>query len=341
MNTIPLPTLPQALEPLAADLQRVERKLRERTLPAPVYADYPQLSMILEHLLGSGGKRLRPALALLAGSFHPADPDKLVSLASSVEMLHTATLVHDDLIDGALLRRGNPTLNASWGPGATVLAGDYLFARSASLAAETENVRVVRIFADTLMTICSGELRQIFGRHQVPRLDSEDAWRRALDLYDQRIHAKTASLFAAATEAAAVLSGAPESEVIALRDYGSMLGAGFQIIDDVLDFSGDQETLGKPVGSDLREGIVTLPVLYYCRDHLDDSRLAAVVRDGSDDELVREVVTAIQESGAVKRAMDRAGQLIALSQEALAALPEGEPRSMLHALADYTLSRKR
>ncbi len=341
MNTNPVPTLPQALEPLASDLERVERKLRERTLPAPVYADYPQLPAILEHLLGSGGKRLRPALALLAGSFYPADQDKLVSLAASVEMLHTATLVHDDLIDGALLRRGNATLNASWGPGATVLAGDYLFARSASLAAETENVRVVGIFANTLMTICGGELRQIFGRHQVPVLDSDDDWQRALALYDQRIHAKTASLFAAATEAAAVLSGAPESHISALRDYGSLLGAGFQIIDDVLDFSGDQEMLGKPVGSDLREGIVTLPVLYYLHDHKDDARVAAVVRDGSDDRLVREVVAAVRASGAVNKAMDRASHLIAQSQEALAALPEGEPRIMMRALADYAVSRRR
>lgn len=341
MNTIPLPTLPQALEPLAADLERVEHKLRERTLPAPVYADFPQLPMILDHLIGSGGKRLRPALALLAGRFYPADQDKLVSLAASVEMLHTATLVHDDLIDGALLRRGNATLNASWGPGATVLAGDYLFARSAKLAAETENVRVVRIFANTLMTICGGELRQIFGRHQVPVLDSDEDWEQALALYDQRIHAKTASLFAAATEAAAVLGDAPETHVSILRDYGSLLGAGFQIIDDVLDFSGEQEILGKPVGSDLREGIVTLPVLYYLHAHRDDALVAAVVRDGSDDGLVREVVEAVRASGAVNQAMDRAAQLISQSQEALAALPESEPRTMMHALATYAVSRKR
>jgi geranylgeranyl pyrophosphate synthase len=335
LNTIPL------LEPLAADLERVERKLREPTLSAAVSVDYPQLSVILEQLLGSGGKRLRPALALLAGRFHPVDPDKLVSLAASVEMLHTATLVHDDLIDGALLRRGNPTLNANWGPGATVLAGDYLFARSASLAAETENVRVVAIFANTLMTICSGELRQIFDRRTIPPLDSKDAWKRALALYDERIHAKTASLFSAATEGAAVLSGAPETHLAALRDYGLLLGTGFQIVDDVLDFSGDQETLGKPIGSDLREGIVTLPVLYYSRAHLDDDRVAAVVRDGGDDKLVREVVAAIRESGAVDQALDRAGRLIMQSQEALAALPEGEPRTIMHALADYAISRKR
>jgi geranylgeranyl pyrophosphate synthase len=333
LKTIPL------LEPLAADLERVDQKMRQ-----PVHPEYPQLTAVLQHLLDSGGKRLRPGLALLAGRFYPADLEKLVSLAASVEMLHTATLVHDDLIDGSLLRRGRTTLNARWSSGATVLTGDYLFARAAALAAETANVRVVTIFADTLMTICSGELRQIFDRHNLPGLASERAWQAALDRYDQRIHAKTASLFAAATEAAAVLSGAPEDHVIALRDYGQLLGTGFQIMDDVLDFQGDQEVLGKPVGSDLREGTITLPVLYFLREHPDDEAVAAVVRnsgrDSSDDGLVDQVVSAIRESGAISRALARAQDLIAQGQEALTALPEGEPRSILHALADYTLSRK-
>jgi geranylgeranyl pyrophosphate synthase len=330
LNTIPL------LEPLAADLERVERKMCE-----PVHPEYPQLTAVLQSLLGSGGKRLRPALALLAGGVYRADADKLVSLAASVEMLHTATLVHDDLIDGALMRRGNPTVNASWSPGATVLTGDFLFARSASLAAETENVHVMTIFANTLMAICSGELRQIFDRNNLPRLDTEEAWQLALDRYDERIFAKTASLFAAATRAAAVLGDAPEAQVNALRDYGQFLGTGFQIIDDVLDCWGDEGELGKPVGSDLRDGIVTLPVLYFMRAKPDDERLAAVMHDGSDDHLVREVVDAVCESGAVTLAVERARSFCTQSQEALSAVPEGEPRAIMHALADYTISRKK
>jgi geranylgeranyl pyrophosphate synthase len=330
LKTIPL------LEPLADELGQVERKMRE-----PVHPDYPQLATVLESLLDSGGKRLRPALALLAGSFYPTDRDKLVSLAASVEMLHTATLVHDDLIDGALLRRGKTTVNARWNMGATVLTGDYLFARAAALAAETNNVRVVAIFADTLMTICSGELSQIFDRHNVPRMDSEQSWQPALERYDRRIHAKTASLFSAATESASVLSGASAHEIAALRDYGRFLGMGFQIIDDVLDFQGDQDILGKPVGSDLREGIVTLPVLYFLRENPDDGRVADVVREGGQDDLVRDVVDAIRESGAVDRAMDRARHFITQSQAALCALPEGDLRNTLHALADYTISRRK
>jgi geranylgeranyl pyrophosphate synthase len=330
LKTIPL------LEPLAADLELVERKMRE-----PVHPEYPQLTAVLQTLLGSGGKRLRPALVLLAGRFYPTDLQKLVSLAASVEMLHTATLVHDDLIDGALMRRGKTTLNARWSAGATVLTGDYLFARAAALASETKNVRVMDIFASTLMTICSGELRQIFDRHEIPPVDSEQAWETALERYDQRIHAKTASLFAAATEAAAVLGRAAEPQVQALRDYGLWLGTGFQIIDDVLDFRGDQQVLGKPVGSDLREGIVTLPVLYYLRAHPGDGRVAEVVRNGGDESLIQEVVDAIRDSGAVAQAMERASRFITQSQEALLALPEGEPRDAMYALADYTISRKK
>jgi geranylgeranyl pyrophosphate synthase len=322
------------LEPLASDLKRVEDKMRE-----PAHPEYPQLAAILDLLLESGGKRLRPALALLAGGFYPSDKEKLVSLAAAVEMLHNATLVHDDLIDGALLRRGRTTLNARWPSGATVLMGDYLFARAAALAAETGNVRVMSIFAGTLMAICSGELRQIFDRRELPRLDSEETWQAALNRYDQRILAKTASLFAASTEAAAVLSGASEPEVIALRDYGRFLGAGFQIIDDVLDFQGCEEVLGKPVGSDLREGIVTLPTLYFLRDHPGSEGLAAVVHGDGDDSQVREVVAAICESGAVELAMERARGFISESQKALAILPPCETLATMHALADYTVSR--
>ncbi len=329
MKTIPL------LEPLANDMERVESKLRE-----PVHL-YPQLTPILQSLLDSGGKRLRPALALLTGSIFGAAHDKLVSLAAAVEMLHTATLVHDDLVDGALMRRGSETLNARWSTGATVLAGDYLFARAAALAAETQDVRVIGIFAQTLMVICSGELRQIFDRHYLPPLDSQEAWEQALERYDERIYAKTASLFSAATEAAAVLGSATEEQITALRDYGQLLGTGFQIIDDLLDFQGDEATMGKPVGSDLREGIVTLPVLYYLREHPEDQRIATVVGRGGDSALVAEVVAAIRSSGALALARDRADAFVRRSQEALAALPEGEARSRMEALADYTISRRK
>ena len=248
-----------------------------KSVDADVFA--PLANAFLE-LIGQGGKRLRPALALLAAGLQDAHPERnnarpyvdgtpsastredrhpqtLIALAAAVEMLHTATLVHDDVIDGALLRRDAPTLNASWSAGATVLAGDYMFARSAQFAAETGNVRVITIFSDTLRVIVDGEMRQLSDRND---------FRQDRQAYYQRIYAKTASLYSAATEAAAVLVGLPPDRVEALKSFGYQFGMAFQIVDDILDFVGTDATLGKPVGSDLRQGTLTLPFLYYLRE---------------------------------------------------------------------------
>jgi geranylgeranyl pyrophosphate synthase len=307
------------------DLQRVEQKMREVSR-----VEYEHLAAVLDDLLKSGGKRLRPALVLLATRFHPADPDKAISLAASVEMLHTATLVHDDMIDHSLVRRGNPTLNAIWNNGTTVLAGDFLFALAASLAAEAENVRVMSIFAQGLMTICSGELKQIFNsRGRLPTREE----------YHQRIYSKTASLFAASTEAGAVLSGAPEPEIQALREYGRTLGMAFQIVDDVLDFVGDELELGKPIGSDLRQGIVTLPALYFHKMHPADDALIKVLNDPGEEEM-KAIVAAIKESGAVESALDEARTFAQHSQESLKILPHNEYRQAMLDLADYVVERR-
>jgi Geranylgeranyl pyrophosphate synthase len=173
----------------------------------------------VDHLLGSGGKRLRPALVFLSARLCGADPDVALFAAAGVEMLHTATLVHDDLIDGSLMRRGAETLNARWSPAATVLTGDYLFARAAYWVARTENTRLVQRFAETLMVICNGEIRQMFdGRGKVPSFQE----------YEQRIYAKTASLIALSAESGAILAHADEEAITALRVYGERLGLAFQ-----------------------------------------------------------------------------------------------------------------
>lgn len=314
------------LDPIQEELQRVEQKMRQIS-----QVEYEHLAAVLDYLLQSGGKRLRPALVLFSTKFHPTDPEKVISLAASVEMLHTATLVHDDMIDNSLVRRGNPTLNATWNHGATVLAGDFLFAWAAGLAAETENVRVMSIFARSLMTICSGELRQIFNsRGRLPTREE----------YYQRIYSKTASLFAASTEAGAVLSGAPEPEVQALREYGHTLGMAFQIVDDVLDFVGDERELGKPVGSDLRQGIVTLPALYFHETHPADEALIKVLHSSREEE-VKAIVAAIRESGAVELALDEARTFAQRSRESLQILPHNEYRQAMLDLADYVVERRR
>ncbi len=249
-----LPHAPNFLAPVRTGLQLVEVKMKgvESALFAP-------LANAFVDLINSGGKRVRPAIALMAAEFNgpirsTERYDQVVSLAAAVEMLHTASLVHDDVIDGAMLRRGAPTLNANWPQGSTVLAGNYMFGQAASFAAQTGNMRVIHIFSDTLEIIVNGELHQMHARHD---------YQQERSTYYQRIYAKTASLFTAATESAAVLSGLAENRVQDLKAYGYNLGMAFQIVDDILDFTGDEQSLGKPAGSDLGQGTLTLPFFYF------------------------------------------------------------------------------
>ncbi len=294
---------------------------------------YAPLAEAFLQLLSSGGKRLRPALALAGyGLFEPKPDDRTVALAAAVETLHNATLVHDDLIDGALLRRGSTTLNAVWDKGATVLAGDYLFARAAGFAAETGDVRVVQLFADTLRIICEGELRQHFSSRQ---------WLQSKDSYYTRIFAKTASLFASATSSAAILGGATPEQEQALYEYGRHLGMAFQIVDDVLDYAGDESQLGKPVGGDLRQGIVTLPFFYYAQMQGDRSALAArlnaaVSQNGND---MREIIAEVQASGAIQRALGEAQELADTAKADLTPLPRNEFWQALVELPDFVVAR--
>ncbi|GIV75939.1 polyprenyl synthetase family protein [Litorilinea aerophila] len=330
----------KVLQPVQAGLRLVEEKMR--TLETSLFA--PLASAFID-LIGSGGKRLRPALALMAaevtGGLHPtADYPRVVSLAASVEMLHTATLVHDDVIDGALLRRGAPTLNAIWNRGATVLAGNYLFARAAALAAETDNTRVIQIFSNTLEIIVDGELHQLFARNNYHQ-DKEE--------YYQRIYAKTASLFCAATEAAAVLAGSPAPVVEQLKQYGYNLGMAFQIVDDILDFTGDADSLGKPAGSDLRQGTLTLPFFHFIQQHPQPDQVVARMddayrqaEDGDESTLhriVAEIVAELRASSAIEAARGEAITFLDRARANLAHLPDNEYKVSMLDLCDFVVQR--
>lgn len=307
------------------DLQRTEALLQE---PDP--NRHPAITGATNLLVGSGGKRLRPALVFLSARLCGADPTLALFAAAGVEMLHTATLVHDDLIDGSLIRRGTETLNARWSPAATVLTGDYLFARAAYLVARTESVRLVRRFAETLMVICNGEIRQMFdSRGRVPTFQE----------YEQRIYAKTASLIALSAEAGGILASADEKTIAALRTYGEQLGLAFQIVDDVLDFIADERTLGKPVGSDLRQGMVTLPVMLFLEANGDHPTLRRILTQGPSDDAVQEAVRAIAASGAIEHSLQVARDYIREAKDALALFPSSEYRSALLNLADFVIHR--
>lgn len=320
----------EVMEYIKPGLQLVEEKLRNG-------ADtmFPPLADGLKSLLDSGGKRLRPALVLLSSRFHqPGAPlEKVISLAAAVETLHTATLVHDDLIDGASVRRGHKTLSATWNKASTVLAGDYLFARAAMFAAETENSRVVSIFSQALMTICEGELRQLFGAFH---------FEQDLEEYYLRIYSKTASLFAASTEASAVLSGADEETIRIMRTYGRNLGMSFQIQDDMLDFIGDQKVMGKPTGNDLRQGIVTLPVYFYLRGHpgretwVKSFGVGGPAREAT----IQQLVAEIARSSAIVECQARSEEFALEAQNAISSLPDNAEKHCLGLLVSSLLDRK-
>ena len=312
------------------ELDRVEARLE---LSAQI--EFPAVSDLVLGLVRAGGKRLRPLVLLLAGRPFMADPDLLVTAGAGVELLHTASLVHDDTVDRSSLRRGRPTLNAVLSSGAVILLGDYLFAQSAMLAAATESPRVVGIFASTLADICDGQLREMFVAHRLDQTREE---------YDRRIYGKTASLFAGAAGMGAIIGNAPRQDLLALRQYGSDVGMAFQIVDDILDLREGAQQLGKPSGHDLTQGTVTLPTLIYASGLEESSaamrRLQAVVAGEIDEPLeVEQVVREIRRSGALQAAMDEAARFVTDAKTQAATIRDPETQEMLMEVADIVLDR--
>jgi len=308
-------------------LQFVEGRIREQAGDE----HHPDLRSALEHLLSAGGKRIRPTLGLLVGNMLGAPEEKLITLGASVELLHTATLVHDDLIDGALLRRGMPTLNARWSPAATVLTGDFLFARAAKLAAETDHLPLMKLFAETLATIVNGELTQMFSARGIIERTN----------YYQRIYAKTASLFEMAALAASMVATEDEDMRASMKSYGYEVGMAFQIVDDILDFTGEQSAVGKPIGSDLLNGLVTLPAIYFAEASPDDPDVLSLPEGGwKDTERVQRLVDNIRQSAAIQQAMEEARQAISRALKSLGDAPPSAEREALEDLAKFIVDRK-
>jgi geranylgeranyl pyrophosphate synthase len=314
------------LSPVTEEIKLVEERMRSQADES--HAD---LRAALEHLLAAGGKRIRPSLSLLVGNMLGAPLEKVVTLGAAVELLHTATLVHDDLIDGSLLRRGMATLNARWSPPATVLTGDFLFARAAKLAAETDHLPLMKLFSETLATIVNGELSQMFtSRGLISR-----------DNYYKRIYAKTASLFEMTSRAAAMVSPVDDTVIESMRDFGYQIGMAFQIVDDILDFNGEQAAVGKPLGSDLHNGLVTLPAIYFAEANSNDPDIQSLPSGGWTHSVnMTRLVENIRASNSSKQAMLEAEQHV---ENALGILNTMEPsaeRDALENLAKYIVDRK-
>jgi len=315
------------IAPVQDDILAIEALMRSQADD-----NQPDLKAALNLLLEAGGKRIRPALTMLVGHMLGANQNRLVQVAAAIELLHTATLVHDDLIDGALLRRGMPTLNSHWSPGATVLTGDFIFARAANMAAEADSIAVMKIFARTLSTIVDGEINQLFNNRCKADRDN----------YLKRIYAKTASLFETSAQSAALISTVPPEIVEAMRLYGYNVGMAFQIIDDILDFTGDPSTLGKPVGSDLRSGIITLPAILYAEAHPEDPD-AGDLLNGSciqDSQRLERLIEAVRSSPAVRVSHQEASRYIDTALNNLHQVQPSPERYALEDLANYIVRRE-
>ena len=274
-------------------------------------------------LFEAGGKRIRPALLLLSARCGTYAVSRLLPAAMAVEVTHAATLVHDDVIDRATVRRGRPTVAAKLGDEPAIVIGDYYFAKSYELAARTESAEVVAILARVVMSICEGELRQQSIRYRYSTDVSE---------YMRRIEAKTATLLAACCDIGAVLGGVGDTQRLALRNYGRELGLAFQIADDVLDYLATEGEVGKPIGHDIVEGFATLPLLLSPVKLEDDRKL--------DDDEARRVVDQVRNSQGPQRALDVARHHAASAREELRALGHNEATVALASLADYVVSRK-
>ena len=316
--------LGRMLQPINRDIEKVEDIFRKILSQM----DKPLQSMLKTSL--SGGKRLRPAVVILCGRLFNIPKKKVHPLAAAVEVLHSATLIHDDLVDNAYLRRGQKTIHAIWPAGASVLAGDYLLAQSVCLVSQLESPGVLRILAEMLYTMSAGEIDYHYSRKD----------RKRRDVYFQSINAKTASLFAGAMEMVGVLAGAKRKELADLLTFGLEFGIAYQIVDDVLDLISDEKKLGKPAGSDLTQGVVTLPVICYLEREADDRLVHKILSGKATRRDLKKAISNIRKSGAIDDALDEAKTHARRSKSALSRLPGGKSRQVLHNLVDYITERQ-
>lgn len=314
---------------LSADMERVNALIRTRM--ASEHA--PRIPEVTAHLVEAGGKRLRPMLTLAAARLLGYEGDDHIRLAATVEFIHTATLLHDDVVDESRQRRGRPTANLLWDNKSSVLVGDYLFARSFQLMTETGSIRVLGILANASATIAEGEVLQLTAAQDL---------RTGEDIYLKVIRGKTAALFSAATEVGGVIAGAPEEQVHALFTYGDALGIAFQIADDLLDYGGTSAVIGKNTGDDFRERKLTLPVIKALAGADAEERAfwRRVIETGDQREGDLDRALAIMaRHGAMAATRDEALVWAGRAKAALAALPPHELRDVLSDLADYVVAR--
>ncbi|HMF93980.1 MAG TPA: polyprenyl synthetase family protein [Vicinamibacterales bacterium] len=325
------PALSQIFEPIRADLEKVDQEFARH-----VQSRVQLIPQIGQYIQTSGGKRIRPAVLLMTSRLGGYQGDRAILYAAVVEFIHTATLVHDDIIDDSDLRRGRLAVHSRWGNDITVLLGDYLYIKSMAMALTHDELEIIRLLCDVTLRMIEGELYQLTknGDAEITEDEHFDIMRR-----------KTAHLFGGCAQIGGMLNKLPGERSQALWEYGFNLGMAFQIVDDLLDFTGDAEAVGKPIGSDLREGKVTLPLIHL-QQHEDDGRGAEIVRDviasrTVTPELWHELQRALKEHASIDYAYRRAEEFAARAKKPLYMFPPSSERDALLALPDYVLARDR
>jgi len=312
---------------------RTELEDFEQRLHATVRADLGPVAEAMEQIVDAGGKRLRPALVFLAaGLGHASRMDDVYRAAMAIEFIHNATLIHDDLIDGAPTRRGLRTIHESLGANPAIIIGDYYFAKGANLMSQIGNTGIDALLSQTVMTICFGEMLQ---------LTSQRRYDQSVDEYYAKIERKTAVLLAASTFCGAVLGGLPEAQVEAMRRFGRLLGMSFQIADDVLDYLATEEEVGKPVGNDLKQGTVTLPLMLARHDPAADGRLAAILGKAAlQDADYAEVVRIVRGSRGIDESYGYAKAWGDKARAELQVFPPSAYRDAFESLTYYVVRRR-
>lgn len=311
---------------------RKELKMVENNLFANINTDLSLLDSASSHLIKAGGKRLRPAFALLAAKFYLESLEKVIPVAVALELIHMASLVHDDVIDNSEIRRGTQTVKSRWGNRVSIYAGDYILARSLSLVAGYKRSDIVDVLAETSMKVCEGEIIQMLSCYDTNQ---------GMKDYLRRIERKTALLISVSCQLGAMISNAPNREIKALTRFGYYLGMAFQVTDDILDFTADEKTLGKPVGSDIRQGVITLPVLYALKFDPQREELAQCL---SSPELcisrAQQIITIVINSNGVDYSYDITRRYLEKAKRELSFLPAVPVRKTMANMVDFILNRK-
>lgn len=313
-------------QPIAADMEAVNTVIRRQ-----LYSDVPLVNQIAEYIISAGGKRIRPVLVLLVANAYGYCGTHHHELAAVIEFIHTATLLHDDVVDESSLRRGRQTANALFGNAASVLVGDFVYSRAFQMMVAVSDMRVMRILADATNVIAEGEVLQLLNMHDPDVSEAR---------YLQVIRSKTAKLFEAAAQLGALIAGAPDAAIDAAAEYGRSLGTAFQLVDDVLDYSGNAADIGKNVGDDLREGKPTLPLIYLMENGSAEQRtLVRACIENGDEQHFDDILAAITSSGALDYTKHKAEKAAQRAAASIAGLPDSQFKDSLLELCAFAVDR--